>query len=211
MTYLYGFEIEGFDTDSSTHNIIIPSNRINFFDKDGFPGLVEVRTSGGNSCIHQAGFELLKEMAKYPSVRFDICEHIFSGEEKNKLRREQTTKRSVEINNIYGKSPRLLGNKTIASFQINISNRLADTYRNKDGVMFPPTYGLLDINKIVRNLDKLFEVDIKNSKRQPGFYAIKDNGIRLEYRSLPNYTMADNMYMLYEMLTKIKNAVEAKN
>ena len=208
MAYHYGFEIEGFDTDPKTHDPIIPSKKISSFDKDGFPGLVEVRTSGGNPCIYQAGFELLRHMAKYPLVRFDIHEHVFSGKEKNLLRQEQTSKQPVTINNVYGKSPRLLGNKTLASLQINISNCLAPSYTNKDGVVFPARYGLLDINRIVRNLDDLFRVYIKNSNRQPGFYAIKDNGIRLEYRSLPNFVMTQGIYMLHGMLTNIKNIVE---
>lgn len=67
-------------------------------------------------------------------------------------------------------------------------------------------------NLFVRRLDKVFEQQIKDSKRQLGMYAIKDNNTRLEYRSLSNKTYFDEMNTgINEFVQKIKNAVEPKN
>lgn len=94
-------------------------------------------------------------------------------------------KDQVSVQNIYGKTPRRLGNRTLASLQINVSNRLAKKYTDSKGNVFPDRYGAIDVIPIVRGLDKEFSDEIKNSNRQPGMYAVKDD-IRLEYRSLPN-------------------------
>jgi hypothetical protein len=42
---------------------------------------------------------------------------------------------------------------------------------------------MFDFVKIVRSLDKIFEKEIKDAKRIPGFYEMKSHGF--EYRSLP--------------------------
>ena len=70
MNYRYGFELEGFCTTSTGAVIIPPKN----YPTDGFPGLVEVRTNGGDD-IEKQYFKLLSGVAKYPDVHFDHCFH----------------------------------------------------------------------------------------------------------------------------------------
>ena len=57
-------------------------------------------------------------------------------------------------------------------------------HKDDKGNFFPAQYGLLDVARIVKLLDKEFAKEITDSKRIKGEYAIKDN-VRLEYRSLP--------------------------
>lgn len=195
MTWLYGFELEGF---YEKHSGEISTPPIEY-PTDGFPGLVEIKSSGGKDLV-PAYFELLSEYVKYKNVSYKICEHTFSGKEQNILRQRMNYKDRVNIQNIYGKSPRLKGNKTLASFQINISSG----YYNKDGIFYSR---LFDPVRIVKNLDEEFSKEIKNSKRQSGFYAIKDN-CRLEYRSLPNFVFEDYLPAVPDLLSRIEKCVE---
>ena len=56
--------------------------------------------------------------------------------------------------------------------------------------------------KIVKSLDEEFEKEIRESNRQPGMYAIKDD-IRLEYRSLPNSVFDIDYQNLLERLRRV--------
>lgn len=205
--FRYGFELEGFFEDEA--GVIVPPDRSNSFPKDGFPGLCELRTTGGK-CLHEAGAELLGLALSYnlSLINFRIHEHKFSGEEMAYIRKHfRFEKDQVDVKNIYGKKPRALNGRTLASFQINISNQLSESRKDKD-VYIPAQYGLLDVHGIVLRLDKAFATDIKNSNRQPGMYAIKDN-YRLEYRSLPNFSWhMDEPYLCRSVLNRIKDAVE---
>lgn len=63
----------------------------------------------------------------------------------------------------------------------------------------PVTYNrMFDWAKIFRQLDKAFAEEIKQSKRNPGFYELKPDG-RIEYRSLPSNTDLD------KIITVLKN------
>lgn len=57
-----------------------------------------------------------------------------------------------------------------------------------------------DFIKYVKALDNAFKDEIKKSKRNPGFYELKDDG-RVEYRSLPSNT---NPYKIIDVLESIK-------
>ena len=204
--YLYGFELEGFARDSKDQ-VTIPPRK---WPCDGFPGLLEIRTSGGKP-LRKAYGSLLAELfslsIKDYTPDFQTFEHKFSGKEIAVLRKDRDfDKDRMDIQNVYNKNPRELNGRTLASFQINISYRLSDERKEKD-VHIPARYGVLDVARIVRNLDTEFSKEIKDSKRQPGFYCLKDN-IRLEYRSLPNFVFESDPYSIMGLLNRIEKAVE---
>lgn len=195
--FRYGFELEGFYTTKELGTTLPPLG----WPTDGFPGLIEVRTVGANT-LEDAYLKLLIEYFKY---NFDtqIYEHTFSPEEKVLLRKRRYEKDILDLGNIYGKKPRALGNRTLASFQINISNQIRPSRYDEKGVFHTAEYGLFDYLPIIRRLDWDFRYEIKEAKRQPGFYAIKD-GVRVEYRSLPNtvFTKGNDILKFIERIRK---------
>lgn len=208
MTIKYGFELEGFYVDNDTGEVTIPHYSL---PADGFPGLVEFRTTGGLDLFEAYGSitaEIEKTKVQSHNVNTFIHEHKFTPEDMALLRKTRYfTKEIVDVQNVYGKKPRDNRGKTLASVQVNISNlsryaQLVGQGKDKDRWVIPDQYNLLDIPQIIRNLDKAFEKEIKESGRQPGMYAIK-NGYRLEYRSLPNFTWHEE-----DFLKRIKEAVE---
>ena len=203
----FGFELEGFYRNAE--GVIAPPPPT--LPTDGFPGLVEARTFGGAE-IERAAMALAKDLVQpsFNVVDFTVCEHKFTGRDLQVIRARTNIKEAVVINNIYGYSPRLLNNRTLASFQINISDSDPVNYIDKDNR--PQTVyrqNLLDIPEIVRNLDEEFRQEIKDSKRQPGWYAIKDGKSRLEYRSLPNFVfpMTHNIKDVMSLVARINRCV----
>jgi hypothetical protein len=195
----FGFELEGF-YHAGTENITVPPKE---YPRDSFPGLVEIRTSGGKS-LELSYMELLYKASQYISTTsFSKVSHVFSGNELRQIRQVHFEKGGLKIENIYGKPPRLLGNKILASLQINISDLHTDSYRDCRGTLTPASYGLFDFVSIIRNLDEEFKQEIKESNRQPGFYCIKD-GYRLEYRSLPNSVFSPDITSGNEFLDRVR-------
>ncbi len=220
--FRYGFEVEGFAVGIAITNlgqIHIPPLG---WATDGFPGLLEARSTKGKT-LEDAYFETLHAiygMSNRDNLKADFAtywEHKFSGPQMAELRRSRRfdPKDQLDIKSIYGKEPRALNGKTLASCQINISNLVSAEYstdRVVDGkiekqVKVPEQHGMLDISGIVRRLDTAFAREIKSSNRQPGFYAIKDT-YRLEYRSLPNFVFPIDIPSARVFLAKIKKAVE---
>lgn len=203
----YGFELEGFVEDNGV--VTIPQSD---FPVDGFPGLVELRTTDGAS-LEESYSGILRRYLHLPkkdgiTVNFSRHEHKFSGADMQKLRAHAVfDKQLLNVKNIYGRSPRRLGNKTLAAFQINISNEIAGAWTDSNGKHHSPRYGLVDVHHIVSRLDEEFETEIKATNRQPGMYAIKDY-IRLEYRSLPNSVFQFAVDGAEQLIARIKHAVE---
>lgn len=199
--FIYGFELEGFYNPDGT---IAPPPAS--YPVDGFPGLIELRTTGGQS-LDRCFSELVRQRLETPGADFATSSHTFSRADKQVLRRRHEVKSSYDVQNLYGKLPRHLGNKTIASFQINISNQLYAGYVGAKGDNIPAAYGLIDTAAIVARLDKEFGTEIRDAGRQIGEYCVKDS-IRLEYRSLPNSVFSWNFSSAKTLLARIKNAVE---
>lgn len=198
--WLFGFEIEGFY--QSDGKVQLPPKN---YPTDSFPGLVEFRTSGGLPLAHAlADVKVFKYHKDYTGVNTTLHEHVFTSQERLELRnRSGQVKTPALYTNLYGRKPRALGNKTLASFQINVSLQTRSAYVDSKGVSHSAAYSLFDFVPIVRALDKLFEEDIKKANRTPGWYSIKDR-TRLEYRSLPNFVYGhSDMGTLYEKLSKI--------
>lgn len=211
----FGFELEGFYKEDG--NIIPPNNT---YPLDGFPGLIELRTQGGNT-LTQAYSEIINRMLLLPDPsKFDskTSEYKFTGEQMAWMRKNLTfEKRQMDVRNIYNKAPRRTGNRTLASLQVNISNLVREGWTQTvtiDGksqaVSHLAVYGLLPIDRIVRNFDEEFKQEIKDSDRQPGMYAIKDN-YRLEYRSLPNFVFPLGAYGGDIFLKRIEKCVKEDN
>lgn len=214
--FRYGFELEGFATLNG--EITIPPSH---WPVDGFPGLVEIRTVGPNH-LEDAYFKILQGIyntQQYQNhiANFGITEYKYSGKQIAEMRKTRRfeAKDQLDIRCIYNKDPRALNGKTLASFQINISNLVNEEYKTQrvvdgkieDQIKVPEKYGMLDVPNIVRRLDETFKDVIKNSNRQPGFYAIKDT-YRLEYRSLPNSVFPTDFTAARPFLEKIRKAVE---
>lgn len=204
----YGFELEGFL--EKDNQVVIPHRD---FPVDGFPGLVELRNVGGAS-LEDSYSKILAAYLALPkihgTVNFARPEHVFTGKDMQTLRAHSVfDKRLLSIKNIYGRSPRRLGNKTMAALQINVSEQVAPERIDEKGYRHAPRYGLLDVYGIVSRLDKEFEKEIRESKRQPGMYAIKDY-YRLEYRSLPNSVFKFSIDEAEVVLNRISNAVEGE-
>jgi hypothetical protein len=204
----YGFELEGFL--ERDNQVVIPNKH---FPVDGFPGLVELRNVGGAS-LEESYSKILTQYLSLPkdhgTVNFARPEHVFSGKDMQALRAHSVFQKDLlQIKNIYGKSPRRLGNKTLAALQINFSNQINSEWVDEKGNRRPASYGLLDVYHIVSRLDKEFENEIRSTKRQPGMYAIKDY-FRLEYRSLPNSVFKFSIHDAETLLNRIKSAVEGE-
>lgn len=190
---LFGLELELFygARTGTTPSIRVPPHRGDM-PVDGFAGLVEIR-SRVSADPYECYGDVLQKIQKIEDMFYcDLIlapQHKFCAEELQRIRGNEfapTKDRQVFINNLYGKKTRLLpAGVALASLQINFSDQLAPSTRDKEGIERPARYGLLDIPYIVRKLDENYRTAIAATKRQEGFYAVKD-GYRLEYRSAPN-------------------------
>lgn len=201
MVFRYGFELECYYNDIGT--ITIPPVE---YPHDGMVGIVELRTNKHHT-LEDAYFGVIKEalLLDFEKLSF-ISEHTFTPQERRELRKRNTVKTPCSIESLYDYKPKALGNKTIASLQINISNLIQMSHTDSKGSFHPDTFGILDVPKIVKNLDTVFASEIKAARRQKGEYCIKGN--RLEYRSLPNYVFTFNTKGIKVLLEKIRTAVE---
>lgn len=211
MTILYGLELECF-TVNQKDEVILP---LSHFPKDGFPGIAEFRTVGGDS-LSKAYWNVFNQFAQarvdvHCRATLKLTEYKFSAAQMSELRRHnRMVKEAIDVKNIYGRAPRSSNGKSLASLQINVSNCIEPERTRRVGktsYLEPARYGLLDVNGIVKRLDKAFEKEIKESNRQPGMFCIKDN-IRLEYRSLPNTVFTANPVLVPALIRKIRTAVE---
>lgn len=194
--YKFGFELEGFyfPPDSNSGEFTLPPKR---YPNDGFAGLVEFRTVGGSD-IETAYYSLFKQLSDYPHVSYKTTEHIFNASEKSEIRRRGVYKEQVNVQNLYGKPPRDAGRRTLASFQVNLSNQTRRVVGDKTITVDC----MFDMVQFIRSMDKEFAFEIKVAKRQPGMYAIKD-GFRLEYRSLPNSVFSCNYAESRDVIRRI--------
>jgi len=111
-----------------------------------------------------------------------------------KLRR-QFTKGITEYQNLYGYEAHRNGSLVTAGLHISFTN--PRTIKNKEGYDIVVN-GMFDYIQLFRLLDKEFKDEIKESKRNPGFYELKSDG-RIEYRSLPNNV---NLDKVIDVITK---------
>lgn len=210
MSILIGLELELFNLLPMMDKIIIPERNL---PVDGCGAIVEFR-SKPYADVYDATFEIHKLIKKetdksdrFSPVSLDPVKynrHKFTQEEWRQACKQSNKDYSITPQNIYGYKPRLLPRSTVAvSLQLNFSNQLAAAYSSKERD-YPAAYGMLDTHQLIQTLDREFKKEIEEANRIPGEYAIKDNGIRLEYRSLPA-----NVFFEKNLELRIKNVVNS--
>jgi len=96
----------------------------------------------------------------------------------------------IEYRNMYGHiSHRNKIGEMTAGIHLSVTDERTETVMSydRDGGQNNKTVShnvLWDFSSLFRLLDKMFVDEIKDSKRNPGFYELKHDG-RIEYRSLP--------------------------
>jgi hypothetical protein len=89
----------------------------------------------------------------------------------------------IRYRNLYGhEHHRTRNNEFTAGIHISFTN--PTEVRNEDKRTVTVN-GMFDFNRLFSIFDKEFSTEIREAKRNPGFYEIKGDG-RIEYRSLPN-------------------------
>lgn len=99
--------------------------------------------------------------------------------------RRRFSKGTTSFQNLYGfTSHKNKITEGTAGIHLSITNQ-GEYQRNTNGNYHTEYYNKMwDFVQLFRFLDKKFEREIKDAKRNPGFYEIKSDG-RIEYRSLP--------------------------
>lgn len=211
MKLQFGVELECFYLDQFGEVCVPPAH----LPTDGFAGLVEFRTIGGQSLAAAMGDISTQIMQTQEACRLahHIDRHTFSGHELAVIRRRANVpaKSFDEIENIYGLAPKNLKGAAIASFQVSFSQPGGSHYtRNTPDARLVQGYDVFDFVPYIRRLDKEFKAEISASGRQPGFYAVK--GDRVEYRSLPSSVYkyhTEAIDALYQRLNRVFAAKEA--
>jgi len=203
-----GLELEGFviDTRVADEAIVIPPS---YCPVDSCGSIIELRTQPHEDAFLAFGeldklvFELTTKLGKeQKKLSFDRGSYKFTPVEKRAaLAHSQAGKKDVHcvISNLYGKAQKDWGGKTYSSLQLNFSDSCMETYTiyNSIGSTLVKQFKerinskLFDFPQLIRKLDAEFDKYITDYKRQPGVYAIKDNGIRIEYRSLSSAAYLD--------------------
>ena len=116
--------------------------------------------------VNSKHFEVLKELSIY-------------GKKTGKILPRKKYKAALQIN--------ISDNKTFDYYEYT-KNQIKEEYEYIGNRKIIDYSSIFDYVSIIRNLDILFKKEIKDTKRIPGVYCIKDGelGKRIEYRSLPN-------------------------
>ena len=204
--YYFGIELEGFYLRDGV--VSIPPKTLPL---DGFPGIVELRTTGPNTLEDSCWgiFREKTEMKSHSEVSFGLNQHKFTPQERSKILSRVEIKGGTPVMNIYGKAPRDLRGVTTTSCQINISmmtKGYTTTSAKGESLTVTDSYKMFDFPTVIKELDRIFGDEISESKRQPGCYAIKDFGQRVEYRSLPSSAFPLYASGIPEFIQKIRSA-----
>jgi hypothetical protein len=181
----YGFEQEFFLLDKNDKPVMVPAGIAK--DECGF--LVEARGEPHSDPI-KAAYLLLAETNRL-QVQCGLLGYKMQAIDSIKLDRAFVRQAlrmhgkpaySDERNNLYNKDYKASDTLARAGLHVHFSHQFEDydstynKYANKISVQ-------LNIPRIVRFLDETFAPSIKEAKRVPGFYEMKQWGF--EYRSLP--------------------------
>lgn len=205
----YGIELEFVVKDAAGN--IVPAFKATT-NLDGNPLIGELRTEIHNNIV-DCVFELRKlihneskalkdkgyTLNLIPEIKVDDLFLKDLRRNENYTNRKQST--VLEDHSIYGKGTGKVLAKGIfkTSLQINISDNEEISIKEwkkieiEDKSKWESSYSkqkysqVFDFISVIRSLDTLFSKEIKDTKRVPGVYAIKDGqyGKRIEYRSLP--------------------------
>ena len=96
--------------------------------------------------------------------------------------RRMFSKGLLSYQNMYGYEEHKISGKKTAGIHISFTNPVqVHCGENK----YETHNSMFDFIQIIRKLDIAFKEEIKQARRNPGFYELKSDG-RIEYRSLPN-------------------------
>src|SRR3990167_513941 len=143
---------------------------------------------------------------KYPDTYALLKEPLVLIPKEVKLKARRTyVKEILHYENIYGYlNHRQKHNEATAGIHISFTDEYSFNYnvmRNDHECVDTLIYNRpVDFVKYIVALDRAFKVEIKNAKRNPGFYEFKSTG-RVEYRSLPNNIAIDK---LIDVVTSVK-------
>jgi len=201
--YEFAFEKEYFVVHKKMEGALYPNNLClvpKGIDRDECGYLAEAR-GPKNRCPIHAAYGLLAEEDILISKALDLGFDLLCCRPYTKLPKSLARAAMREFGK--GTYPHERGNLYGKDFQPNDSWQRAGLHvhfsNNKIVKMFTPPSphnplggyheesipaGIMDMPRIIRELDKRFAPEIKASKRLPGFYELKPYGF--EYRSLPN-------------------------
>jgi hypothetical protein len=93
----------------------------------------------------------------------------------------------TKYQNLYGyENHKNVGLEHTAGVHVSVTDGAILSYVNKNDQLVERKYNAnFDWPRLFTGMDRTFKLDIKEAKRLPGFYELKDDG-RVEYRSLPN-------------------------
>jgi hypothetical protein len=182
----YGLEKEFFLCTTPGNEIVIPQIILPTLPIDGCGYLIEARGLPYDN-IYEAVYSLNAEIHRIedllPSnvMLLDSPVEKLSKEFLFKISRKYV-KGLTKYQNIYGYSNhRIKNNERTAGVHISFTD--TKSYYGKDNQKF--TYNQnFDWLSIFKALDSYFSDEIKDAKRNKGFYELKEDG-RIEYRSLP--------------------------
>lgn len=183
---MIGFELEMFCLDKLGKPILVPSPLP--LDECGW--LVEVRSEPHHNvtkAIHLflAEMSIVEAQALKAGVNLLMTSLYDIPRDLKVEARRKGVKGLLHYDNIYGFQNHKT-NLATASLHVSFTNEKTFAYRDEKNDPRTHKYpGFVDHAKIIVALDKAFKQEIKDSKRNPGFYERKSDG-RIEYRSLPN-------------------------
>lgn len=199
-----GFELEAFCLNVKTGNpILVPTS----LPMDECGWLVEVRSEPHTDivkAIHllRAETEKVQKLAGKNDVVL-LFEPLYEIPRDLKVQAARRTGKGIlQYRNVYGHETHKNSTRfATASMHISFTEERQFHYWNdstKKNAVF--TYqGFIDHAKLIFGLDAAFKEEIKQAKRNPGFYEVKYDG-RIEYRSLPNNVSLGKVQSVLENL-----------
>lgn len=203
----YGLEKEFFLVKKNTKEIVIPEEAVKeHLPLDGCGYLVEARGEAYPS-IFDAIFSLMGKIEeikyKLKDTEYELCDDPVRKVSKEMLIKvlRNHAKSTIKFNNYTGfTSNREKGSEKTAGVHLSITEEITQTIIVEKTIKEIKYYKNFDWMQIFLKLDKEFKQEIKEAKRNPGFYEIKNDG-RIEYRSLPSNV---NLIKLAEVIKEIK-------
>lgn len=215
MSIKFGFENEYFIQNLSGEFVLCPKE----LPHDECGWLAEARGTPSFDAFEAAGSLIAKTQKLWLDLRklnLNFASEITNNDSERitsshkfdtdfvRLARRSFGKRAYPTgrNNIYSKDYKSTDKLARAGMHVHFSNNQTSYGARCTTCQYAketPYFGMLDIYKIVRQLDLRFAKEIKSNLRLPGEYEIKPYGF--EYRSLPNNV---NVWDVAQTLSELK-------